>query len=405
MTARIHPITMPKWGIEMQEGTITEWHFQPGQTVDKGADLLGVETEKIVNAVEAPVSGTLRRIIAQNGETLPVGALIGVFAESAVSDAELDAFIARFTPADTSFDPESSTTSGTLAREETGESGPGGEARVSPIARRIAEQLGVDLAKVKGTGRHGRISKEDVEAYAASQGTADRATSPPFATEPHSRERLSSMRATIARRLLESSQTIPHYRLSTELAVDALFARREALKAAGHEVSLSDLVTRAVALALTRHPRINAQFTGEELLQFDHADIAIAVATASGLVTPIIRGADGLSVEQIAARSRDLAERAKAGKLSREEITGGTFTISNLGMFGITQFDAIINPPQVAILAVGAARQCVVPRDGRPVIARQMTVTLSCDHRLVDGVVGAAFLRTVGELVNSAATL
>ncbi len=405
MSARIHPITMPKWGIEMQEGTITEWHFRPGEAVDKGADLLGVETEKIVNAVEAPVSGTLRRIIAQNGETLPVGTLIGVFADPAVSDAELDAFIARFKPADASFEPQGATASDRAAREEAGLSGPAGEAGVSPIARRIAEQLGVDLMKVKGTGRHGRISKEDVEAYAASQGTAERVAPPLVAAAPRSRERLSSMRATIARRLLESSQTIPHYRLSTELAVDALFARREDLKAAGKDVSLSDLLTRAVALALIRHPSVNAQFTGEELLQFAHADIAIAVATSSGLLTPVIRDADELSVEEIAARSRDLVERAKAGRLSRDEITGGTFTISNLGMFGVTQFDAIINPPQVAILAVGSARQCVVPRNGQPVIARQMTVTLSCDHRIVDGAVGAALLKTIGELVSAAATL
>ncbi|HSN70165.1 MAG TPA: dihydrolipoamide acetyltransferase family protein [Steroidobacteraceae bacterium] len=406
MSTRIHPITMPKWGIEMQEGTITAWQIAPGQQIAKGEPLLDVETEKIVNSVEAPVAGTLRRIVADVGETHAVGALIGVFADPEVSDSDIDAFIAAFKPADASFEPESSTptttdsSAATSASSGGSEDAAGGEVRVSPIARRLAEQLGVDLSKVKGTGRNGRISREDVEAYAAQMSQSPAADA--GAATPARTEKLTSMRATIARRLTESSQTIPHYRLVMDLDVGRLLARRSAIVEGGEKISINDLLLKAVALALVEHPMVNAQFDGESVLQFDHADIAIAVATPTGLVTPILRQADTKSVAEIARAARELAERARAGKLAREEITGGTFTVSNLGMFGVRQFDAIINPPQVAILAVGAAEERIVARNGSPAAATIMTVTLSSDHRVVDGAVGGAFLKTLRTRVESA---
>jgi pyruvate dehydrogenase E2 component (dihydrolipoamide acetyltransferase) len=396
MPSRIHPITMPKWGIEMQEGTITAWQIEPGQKIDKGDPLLDVETEKIVNSVEAPVAGTLRRIVADVGETQPVGALIGVFADAEVGDTEIDTFIASFKPADASFEPEEtapSATSSAPADAASTTEGAAGDVRVSPIARRLAEQLGVDLSKVKGTGRNGRISREDVEGYAAQMSAQPSAAA--GASAPSRTEKLSSMRATIARRLTESSQSIPHYRLVMDIDVGPLFAKRAELVEAGKKVSINDLLVRAVALALAEHEMVNAQFDGESVLHFDHADVAIAVATPTGLVTPILRSADTKSVEEVARESRELADRARAGKLAREEITGGTFTISNLGMFGVRQFDAIINPPQVAILAVGAASERVVVRDGAPAVAQILTVTLSSDHRIVDGAVGGAFLETL----------
>ena len=412
MSQMIFPITMPKWGIEMQQGTITEWHAAPGGALAKGAPLLDVETEKIVNSVEAPVAGTLRRIVAETGSTEAVGALIAVFADAAVSDAEIDAFIAGFKPADASFDHADAPAAPAEAASAA-DAAADGEARISPIARRLAERLGVDITQVKGTGRNGRVSKEDVEAYAASIGVqagGTAAAAPAVAPTAAAgdgvvREKMTSMRATIARRLLESKQGIPHYRLAADVDLTALLARRAALRAAGTEVSVNDLLVRACALTLVKHPAVNAQLQGDEVHKFPHADIAVAVATDGGLVTPIVRSADTKSAAQIGAETGDLAARARSGKLTREEITGGTFTLSNLGMFGIDRFDAIINPPQVAILAVGAGADRVIARGGSVVVAKVATLTLSCDHRVVDGAIGAQFLQALRQTIESADAL
>ena len=412
MSQKIFPITMPKWGIEMQQGTITEWHAVPGGALAKGAPLLDVETEKIVNSVEAPVAGTLRKIVAETGSTESVGALIAVFADASVPDAEIDAFIAGFKPADASFDHADAPTAPTAAPAAV-DAAADGEARISPIARRIAERLGVDITQVKGTGRNGRVSKEDVEAYAASIGVhadgapvaAPAAGSAAAPGDGVVREKMTSMRATIARRLLESKQAIPHYRLAADVDLTALLARRAALRAAGTEVSVNDLLVRACALTLVEHPAVNAQLQGDEVHKFPHADIAVAVATDGGLVTPIVRSADTKTAAQIGAETGDLATRARSGKLAREEITGGTFTLSNLGMFGVDRFDAIINPPQVAILAVGAGADRAIVRGGSVVVAKVATLTLSCDHRVVDGAIGAQFLRALRQTIESADAL
>jgi pyruvate dehydrogenase E2 component (dihydrolipoamide acetyltransferase) len=412
MKQRIFPITMPKWGIEMTQGTITGWHAEPGQAVAKGATLLDVETEKIVNSVESPVSGTLRRILAEVGSTENVGALIAVFAAPDVPDAEVDAFVAGFKPADTSFEPDGgSSTAETPAPAATPPSSEPGDTavKVSPIARRLAERLGIDITQVPGTGINGRVSKEDVEAYAArmqSGGQAPAAATTAVTAKADSpapaRERMTSMRATIAKRLLESKQSIPHYRLVVDVELTALNARRAALNAGGDgKVSVNDLIVRATALALVQHPMVNARLQGEEIAKYAQADVCVAVASDSGLVTPVVRGAEAKTVVQIAREVADLAERARSNKLTREEITGGTFTVSNLGMFGVDRFDAIINPPQVAILAVGAGKDRVVVRNGQPAVASVATLTLSCDHRVVDGATGAKFLATLKELLEN----
>lgn len=412
MTSSITPITMPKWGIEMTEGTITAWNFAEGQAVGKGDSLLEVETEKIVNSVDSPAGGTLRRILAPAGETRAVGSLIAVFAAGDVPEQAIESFIASFKGASVSFEPDApepaaagANMSATVAAASTAATFPpeDGDVRISPIARRLAERLNVDLSQVKGTGRNGRISKEDVEAHAAAmQSRSDAGTS---ANEPR-RVRMSGMRATIAKRLLESKQSIPHYRLSVDVDTAALGARKQQLaSSAGTKITLNDLLIRATALALVRHPSVNAQLQGDEVLEYPHADIAIAVATENGLITPIVRQADLKSVAEIATAVRDLVARAGAGSLVREDIAGGTFTISNLGMHGISRFDAIINPPQVAILAAGAAAPRVVAREGSPVVANIMTLTLSADHRVVDGAVGAAFLATLRTLLESADSL
>lgn len=408
MKNRIHPITMPKWGIEMQEGTINAWHCTVGTAVAKGAPLLDVETEKIVNSVESPVDGTLRRVIAEAGETRPVGALLAVYADADVTDTEIDAFIASFKAADASFEPEAPAASaGPAAPALAAPAAADTESKVSPIARRVAERLGIDVSKVTGTGRHGRVSKEDVEAYALAHGLLPAAGGQPAGAvavdNTPTREKMTSMRLTIARRLTESKQSIPHYRLSVDVDCAAIAARRAELAAAGTRVSLNDLLLRAVALTLVEHRDVNAQFAGDEVLRFPHADVCVAVATDGGLTTPIVRAADTKSVAQIAAEVADLAERARGARLTREEITGGTFTLSNLGMFGVDRFDAIINPPQVAILAVGAATERAVVRGGALAVGRVMTLELSCDHRVVDGAVGGRFLAALRQRLETGA--
>lgn len=388
--SRLVAVTMPKWGIEMQEGTLTAWNFAPGQAVEKGAGLFDVETEKIVNSAESPASGTLRRILVQPGETFPVGALLAVLGPPQASESEVDAFVAAFRPADTSFEPGAKSAAPAPPAAPAAPPAAAGGSRASPIAARLAAELGVDLARVRGTGRNGRISREDVEAHAREHGMLPAAN----ANEPV-RERLSAMRMAIGRRLAEAVHSIPHYRLSVDVDCRALDHSRERLAASGAKVSLNDLLLSACALTLPGHPDLNAHFVEGEVLRFPRADVCVVVATDGGLVTPVVRGADGKSVGQIAAELRDLVARARAGRLTREEIAGGTFTLSNLGMFGVDRFDAIINPPQVAILAAGAVTERVVARAGAAVIARVMTLQLSCDHRVVDGAKGAAFLEAL----------
>lgn len=384
-------MTMPKWGIEMTEGTVNGWTAALGSTVAKGDGLLDVETEKIVNTVEAPASGVLRRTLVATGDVRSVGSLIGVIADAAENDAAIDAFVAAFKGAVVNFDMDNAASAAAAPAASDAES----ETRVSPIARRAAERLGVDLSQVVGTGRNGRISKEDVEAYAARAAAA-----PAPSASGESRQRMSGIRATIARRLLESKQSIPHYRLSCDVDAGPLILMKgEISDRTSTRITVNDMLLRACSIALIRHPIVNSQLQGEEIVQFAHADIAIAVATEHGLITPIVRNADTKNAAQIARETADLGERAGRGALTREEITGGSFTISNLGMLGIARFDAIINPPQVAILAVGAAEERVVARGGVPVVARMMTLTLSADHRVVDGAVGAAFLATLKQLI------
>ena len=415
MSGPIFAVTMPKWGIEMQQGTIAQWHATQGQSLKRGEPMFDVETDKIVNTVEAPIAGTLRRIVATTGCVENVGALIALLADASVADTEVDAFVANFNPT-TPADAPTAVAPATSTSEPAAD----GEAKVSPIARRVAQRLGVDVTQVKGTGRNGRVSQEDVEAFAAARqagGTVptDAAPVAPTKSVPDAvagsppnlpvSEKLSAMRSTIARRLLESTQGIPHYRLSSDVQMTALLARRAELNVASAPVSINDLLIRACALALRDHPTVNAQFDGVELLKFPHADICVAVATDNGLITPIVRNADTLTPAEIGRAMNALAASARAGRLTREEITGGTFTLSNLGMFGIDRFDAIINPPQVAILAVGAITDRLALREGQAAAVKFATLTLSCDHRVVDGAVGARFLAQLREHIERPASL
>ena len=412
MSQPIYPITMPKWGIEMQQGTIAQWHVAPGQQLHKGDALLDVETEKIVNSVEAPIDGVLRKILAGPGAVENVGALIAVFAESSVTDEEVDAFARNFKAPNTSFEPEAAgaSTSSQPQPQSQPSSQPQEEGRISPIARRVAQRLGVDIAKVRGTGRNGRVSKEDVEAYAAQGGVAPVANAeaaPPQSADlvQPARKKMSAMRATIAKRLLASTREIPHYRLAVDVDFTALIERRAALNTPATPVSVNDLLVRAAALALIAHPALNAQLVGDEIQSGPHADISVAMATDNGLITPIVRGAEEKTPAVIGAEIRGFARRAQSNQLTREDIAGGTFTISNLGMYGIDRFDAIINPPQVGILAVGAAADRVIARNGQALIAKMATLTLSADHRVVDGAVADQFLAGLKSLIEGPSAL
>ena len=381
----IYPIAVPKWGIEMVEGTINSWNKREGDSVSKGDEVFDMESDKIVNVWEAPVSGVLRRVIAAEGEAYPVGALLGVIAVADVSDADIDAFIAAFAGGNSAEKPPQPAASTASANDTA--------ARTNPVVRKLAEELGVDLNSVVGTGRNGRITQEDVQAAAA--GSAGNAATDAVDIIP-----LSATRKTIARRLTEAKQAIPHFYLGVEYELDGLLALRRVLNASdGTKVSVNDLIVWCVAQALIREPRVNVNLVGDDIHQFRQAHVCVAIATADGLYPATIRNADALSVSGIAAASAALAEKAATGKLTRDDISGGSFTVSNLGMLGVSNFTAIINPPMGAILALGKAEQKMVVRDGKPVVATMISATLSCDHRIIDGAVGARFLQVLGEVI------
>jgi pyruvate dehydrogenase E2 component (dihydrolipoamide acetyltransferase) len=384
--SEIYPIAVPKWGIEMVEGTINSWCKREGDAVARGDEVFDMESDKIVNVWESPVSGVLRRIIAAEGDTRPVGALLGIIADAGVSDADIDAFVAGFGNGN-----KAEAAPKAAARSASGPND--AVTRTNPMVRKLAEELGVDLNTVVGTGRNGRITREDVQAAAAGGDAAE---------DDVELIPLSATRKTIAQRLTQAKQAIPHFYLAVDYELDQLLANRQQLLAAGAaNISINDLIVWCVAQALVREPRVNVNLVGDTVHQFKRAHVSVAIATDEGLYPATIRNANALSVAEIAAATAALAEKARDGKLTREDISGGSFTVSNLGMFGVDNFTAIINPPMGAILALGKGRQQVVARDGQATVATVMSATLSCDHRVIDGAVGARFLQVLGEIIAS----
>ena len=380
----IYPIAVPKWGIEMVEGTINTWNKSEGDSIAKGDEVFEMESDKIVNVWDSPVDGILRRVIAAEGDAHPVGALLGIIAGADVDDAAIDAFIADFGGAAASEAP--------APAAKTAAPGNDAATRSSPTVRRLAEELGVDLNTVTGTGRRGRITEEDVQA-AASGGAGETAAAEDVDVIP-----LSATRKTIAKRLTEAKQTIPHFYLTVEYELDGLLAHRSKLNEGGDtRISVNDLIVWSVAQALMKEPRCNVNLVGDDIHQFKRANVSVAIATDEGLYPATIRGAESMSPAQIAEATAALAEKAKTGKLAAEDISGGSFTVSNLGMFGVSNFTAIVNPPMGAILALGKGEQWVVVKDGEQSIATVISATLSCDHRVIDGAVGAKFLQVLGE--------
>lgn len=389
MPGKITPFTMPKWGIEMEEGVIREWCVREGQKVNQGELLAVIETDKIANDVELEFTGTLRRLVGNAEDAYKVGALIAVFADDDVTDAEIDAFVSNFKGVDASFaHADIGAASAPVTNPPTAI--PDGLS-VSPKAAELARTLGVDLSGVTGSGRNGRVSLQDVEQAAKRQGLFNGADE--IADNPYTVIKLTAMRRTIAKRLTEATQTIPHFYLRTVVSITSLIGMRQQARDGGADTpSINDYLIKASAFALMKEPEVNSHFMGDEIHQFRRADISVAVAVPGGLITPVVRGADQKSVSAIAVEMRDFAERARAGTMAQEEYQGGTFSLSNLGMYGVTSFDAVVNPPMAAILAAGTIQRAPTEAGDFESV---MHLTLSCDHRAIDGALGGRFLQAL----------
>ena len=404
-------IKMPALSPTMEEGTLAKWLVKVGDKVSSGDIMAEIETDKATMEFEAVDEGTIVAISVPEGtEGVKVGAVIATLAgddeDAAAPAAKPAAPAAKAEPAPA---PVAAPTPAPVSAAPKATAGD--RVVASPLAKRIASQLGVDLAKVTGTGPNGRIVKADVEG--ATGGAAAPAPVPAVAAPsaaatpdfgiPYEAEKLNNVRKTIARRLTEAKQTIPHIYLTVDVRLDALLKLRgelnKALEPQGVKLSVNDLMIKALAKALEIVPKCNVSFAGDELRKFTRSDISVAVAAPSGLITPIIVDAGAKSVSQISKEMSALAGKAREGKLQPHEYQGGTASLSNLGMFGIKQFDAVINPPQAMILAVGAGEQRPYVVDGALSVATVMSATGSFDHRAIDGADGAALMQAFKQLV------
>ena len=388
-------ILMPALSPTMTEGNLAKWHVGEGDRVSPGDVIAEIETDKASMEVEAVDEGTVGRLLVAEGtENVPVNAAIGLLLEEGEDAAALESAAAEAPGAkDDAAEIRPAASAAAPERPVAAASPPGG-VRASPLARRMAAQAGLDLSRIAGSGPGGRIVKRDVEAAVAA---------PPLAASDASEVvRLSAMRRVIARRMTEAKTQVPHFYLSMDCEIDELLKVRKALNDAqdGTRISVNDFVVRACALALMNVPDANVAYENEnELRRFRTADLAVAVAVPGGLVTPVLRSAETKGLKRISSEMKELAARARDGDLAPEEYQGGSFSVSNLGMYGVKQFDAVINPPQACILAVGAGEPRPVVRDGQIVPATVMTCTLSVDHRVVDGATGAELLAEIRRFV------
>lgn len=407
-------ILMPALSPTMTEGNLAAWTVKEGDTVNSGDVLCEIETDKATMEVETVEEGVIGKILVAAGtEGVAVNAVIALLLEEGEDASALDGYVPKAVApvaAPVSAAPDVSAAASPVV--QTNASPATGRILASPLAKRIAADKGLDLSAVKGSGPRGRIVKRDVEN--AQPGAVSVPASSPmampesgsFTSIPHS-----NIRKVIARRLQESKQSVPHFYLTADCRIDKLMDMRKALNATSPEgdgafkISVNDFVVKAVAKAMIEVPEANAMWTDDAILQFNSVDISIAVATPNGLITPIVRNADYLGLAGISSTVKALAGRARDGSLMPEEYTGGGFTISNLGMFGVKDFAAIINPPQACILAIGAGEQRPVVEDGQLAVGTVMCCTLSVDHRCVDGAVGAQFLAAFKRIIEEPATL
>ena len=434
-------IKMPALSPTMEEGTLAKWLVKEGDTVKSGDIMAEIETDKATMEFEAVDEGTIAKIlIAEGTDGVKVGAVIAILAEEGEDAASVSAPTKSETPqpaakeSEAKPNPADPNKTGSEAKPvertvtqaedhgrpaDAGASDKGGRVKASPLARRIAADKGIDLSGLSGSGPNGRIVKADVEGAkpgaapaAAKADAAPTAAAPVPAAAPkpatvpdipHEATKLSNMRKTIARRLTESKQTVPHIYLTVDIQLDALLKLRGELNASlesrGVKLSVNDMLVKALAQALIAVPKCNVMFTPDQLISFKRADISVAVSTPSGLITPIVVGADTKSLSAISTEVKDLAARAKDNKLKPEEFQGGTASISNMGMFGIKQFEAVINPPQGMIMAIGAGEKRPYIVNGELAVATVMSATGSFDHRAIDGADGAELMKVFKELV------
>ncbi|PNG24844.1 pyruvate dehydrogenase complex dihydrolipoamide acetyltransferase [Methylocella silvestris] len=429
-------ILMPALSPTMEKGNLSRWLKKEGDKIKSGDVIAEIETDKATMEVEAVDEGVLARIVVPDGTAdVPVNDVIGVIAADGedVSAAAAPAAAKPAPEGPASTPAPSAPQAATPAQAPAALNGQAGPRLfASPLARRIAKESGLDLSGVAGSGPHGRIVERDVKAALAqprpqiakapAAPAAPSPVAPSPAPAPASDETIrkfyapgsydeaphDSMRKTIARRLVEASQTIPHFYLSVDCNLDALLALRETVNAQAardkdgkpsYKISVNDFVIKALALALIRVPEANVTWTEAAMLKHKHADVGVAVSIPGGLITPVIRSADTKSLSAISNEMKDYAARAKARKLKPEEYQGGSSSVSNLGMFGIKNFNAIINPPQSSILAVGAGEKRIIVKDGEPAVATLMSVTLSTDHRAVDGALGAELIDAFKSLI------
>jgi pyruvate dehydrogenase E2 component (dihydrolipoamide acetyltransferase) len=433
-------ILMPALSPTMTEGTLAKWLVKEGDTIKAGDVIAEIETDKATMEVEAVDEGVLAKILVPAGtENVAVNAPIAIIAgegeDVGKAAATAPAAPAAAAPAPSAPASKVEPAKPAPAKPEAPKAPPpapspsaaGDRVFATPLARRIAKEQGLDIGAVPGSGPHGRIVKADVEA-ALARGPVSKPAPTPVAAPPAPAPAVQrpaaatvfvpgsekfiavpndGMRKTVARRLTESKATIPHYYLTVDCEIDALLGLRKTLneKAGDVKISVNDMIVKAVALALIKVPGANASWTDDAILRYAHADVAVAVAVEGGLITPIVREAETKGLARIAAETKDLAARARSLKLKPEEYQGGTFSVSNLGMFGIREFAAVINPPHGGILAVGVGEERPVVKNGALAIATVMTVTLAADHRVIDGAVGAEFLAAFKRLIEEPLTM
>jgi len=406
-------LKMPALSPTMEEGTLAKWLVKRADIVRPGDILAEIETDKATMEFEAVDDGTIAELLVAEGtDGVKVGAPIAILADG--SEAEATALIVSHAPETKG--EQAASLPAAVSMEVDAPPAPASKCKISPLARRIAHQRGIDISRVQGTGANGRIVKADLEALLPQRSAAAREAGnatppgmlPPSSVAgippiPHDTAKLSNMRKTIARRLTESKQQVPHIYLTVDVRLDALLSLRAELNAGlasrGIRLSVNDLIIKAQALALIEVPSCNVMLAGDQLVSFSRADISVAVSILSGLITPVVRSADTKSVSAIAIEMNDLAARARDGKLQPDEYQGGTASLSNMGMLGIKQFEAVINPPQGMILAIGAGEKRPHVVDGGLAVATMMSATGSFDHRAIDGADGAQFLRAFKEMI------
>lgn len=381
----------------MEEGQVTKWLKGEGDEVVSGDTLAEVETDKAIMELVARGSGVLRKIVVSEGRAVEVGSLVAVIAAEDEDISSID----TASPAPAAPAPASGEFADVVEPEEASgvsTSGDGDRIKASPIARRIASERGIDLAGVHGSGPGGRIIKRDVE-----QAQHPTLTAPVIEPGGFEDVPLTPIRKTIAKRLRQSIGPIPHFYLTTEIDMERAAEARSELNAldAGPKISYNDMVLKVVAAALTQHRTCNAWWQDDHIRMFHEINLGVAVAVEEGLITPVVWNADSKSLRQIATDVQDLADRARAKRLRPEEYTGATFTVSNLGMYDIDQFTGVINPPEAGLLAVGSVGEKPVARNGEVVVRKRMRVTMSCDHRVIDGATGAQFLQTVRQMLEN----